>query len=392
MSLVWIGLLGCYRPEAVPACALSCTSDVDCPQGNMCGSDQRCFPAGGQPCDQIDPPTDGPPIDGPCETFGRGLLRLCLAGPFDAEYSPMIDGEVINTDLAASCTHVVKQTGTNAPDLCVKAATTITINVTQTITGVRPLVLVAVDTLTIDTNGSLLSRPPPDMAGKYCPTANDGPDAGATRAGGGAGGSFGGLGGNGGANDGNVLAAATGTVAPSFVRGGCPGGRGGVRGAETRAPAGYGGGAIGLLARGTVAIAGSVDAAGGGGQGGATTAAGGGGGGSGGLIVVDAQNIQFKAIGYLLASGGGGGAGFGSSTGAAGETPGRYLPLGTGGVGTNGAGSGGNGSGIGLNGNAGNKSTTNDTGAGGGGGGAGWIRFYSEGSVIDGTAIYPPRQ
>jgi hypothetical protein len=138
---------------------------------------------------------------------------------------------------------------------------------------------------------------------------------------------------------------------------------------------GYGGGALQLVAAGTVTLkAGSyLNAGGAGGEGGGGSGPGTGGGGSGGSILLEAANLSIA--GTLAANGGGGGGGDSNNYGTDG-TPNATPAAGQPGGGTNVGSTGGNGSAaVTLTGQPG--TTDAGTYAGGGGGGAGRIRLNS---------------
>jgi hypothetical protein len=124
---------------------------------------------------------DGSPIDaGLC--FGVGVLsNLCLAKvPTDA----VTLSAPINTSVAGVCTQVLPQTGspTSAPELCVIAGKTITVQGTVTVLGSQALVLIGAETVTVAASAildasSATSGPGRTGAGANpggCSTANRG--------------------------------------------------------------------------------------------------------------------------------------------------------------------------------------------------------------------------
>ncbi|HTM20818.1 MAG TPA: hypothetical protein VL172_09930, partial [Kofleriaceae bacterium] len=129
---------------------------------------------------------------------------------------------------------------------------------------------------------------------------------------GGGGGGFGAGGGRGAVVDGASGAVRTraglanGDVTLVPLRGGCRGGFGGDP-ASNGGPAGGAGGALQLVAGGTLQVVGYVTARGGGGQGVVGPSGGGGGGGSGGGLLLEATDLTID--GQLTANGGGGGEG-----------------------------------------------------------------------------------
>jgi hypothetical protein len=317
--------------------------------------------------------------------FGTGLVKVCLvAAPTGT--TTFSNAVTINTD-SGPCVSLAS--GGNINNVCVIAATVISVQATVRGTGTRPLVLLATDSINIGALGVIdvgSHRNAADelgagadsdqcIAGTTLPTVN-------LSGGGGAGGSFtsaGGTGGRGGANNNNsgIPGVAGGLAASVGFRGGCPGqdGAGVVKGVR-----GHGGGAVFLIAGNTINLQGSLLATGEGGAGAGANASSGGGGGSGGMIGFDAPAVT--GSGLLLASGGGGGGGAGVFATAAqsGLDPTSVDPASGGTAATNG-GAGGDGSppGLGVSGNAGGAGRDSGTvanlgGGGGGGGGAGSIK------------------
>jgi hypothetical protein len=167
------------------------------------------------------------------------------------------------------------------------------------------------------------------------------------------------------------------------------------------AQAGRGGGAVHVIAKGTITVAASarIHAGGSGGDGltGTQSEGGGGGGGSGGSIGFDAPTLTIETGAVIAANGGGGGAGCearlttGTDThGKDGDTEGMAAAGGQinectdggarGGVGSVGGGSGG----MGV--------TTNSGGGGGGGGGAGFVLAWTSSAPVvpAGSTVTPP--
>jgi hypothetical protein len=182
-------------------------------------------------------------------------------------------------------------------------------------------------------------------------------------------------------------------AAPSkILRGGCPGGKGGIGTGTTRTLGGPGGGAIYLVARGTLTINGAIDASGAGGNGGSSTKAGGGGGGSGGMIVIHAGTIALGANGAVAANGGGGGGGGGVAAGGSdGDDPIGNFPLmvASGGqFAMMGAVRGGDGAAGATPAKEGSDSAGG--GGGGGGGGLGQIRVLKGGTIPAGQVSPTP--
>ena len=288
-----------------------------------------------------------------------------------------LGGGSINTDNSALCSTQTIDFGPGQDPACFIVGEVINVNGGYTITGTRPLVLVA--SMTINVNNVLDGSS--KQAGGTGPAANSASCAPGTNpandmagAGGGAGGSFMTAGGAGGTGDngdtaGGIPATAD-MMPPAKLRGGCAGQKGGN--GNGGGAGGSGGGAIYLVSGNTIALGQNavINVSGAGGSGGGISD-GGGGGGSGGMIALYAMGtLGVNNSTKLVANGGGGGAGGTSSqSGAAGNDP----------VATNYTtpASGGSGSGVnGGNGFAGNTQATggdnggsNDAGGGGGGGG-----------------------
>lgn len=145
--------------------------------------------------------------------------------------------------------------------------------------------------------------------------------------GGAGGGGFQGIGGDGGqgdsndapnSNDGTSDGGTGGAlqIAPSVVRGGCPGASGG-NGSGGSGQGGAGGGAVALASLVSISVGGTIEAGGAGGGAGRQDRGGGGGGGSGGYIALDAPSVTISGGAIVAANGGGGGEG--GATGGSGE-------------------------------------------------------------------------
>lgn len=324
---------------------------------------------------------DAPPPDPADICYGdpAGYVRPCFA---EAPTATLALTMPINTDDGSpDCSTLVKNS-----NACVIAAASIAIpaGITVPVTGSRPLVLVAVQTITIDGILDAASR-----RAKLGPNAN--PVGGCTAPtppaarGGGAGGTLGGKGGNGGAGGGNGGGASD-PVAITMLRGGCDGGEGKTGMNATGGLAGKGGGAVYLIANVIdVNATGRINASGSGGLAGQAGDAGGGGGGSGGFIGLDAPTITND--GQIFANGGGGGEGSGNQTpGDPGDDPTSVESA-----------SGGDGASNGLpggDGGAGDTAAENGTpapqdyGAGGGGGGVGVLKVFR--GTVNGQVSPPP--
>lgn len=214
--------------------------------------------------------------------------------------------------------------------------------------------------------------------------------------GGGGGGAFAGDGGRGGTGDNNgALGGAPGQArgVPTTVRGGCGGGASGLAGQGAVAPAsqntrsqgGGGGGAIHLASRTKVRIPGTLVASGAGGAGAPQgSACGGGGGGSGGYIGLEAPRVEITGSVGAVGGGGGGGAqtsnhGNNGGNGAVGSAVGgAALACGTAG----GAGGATQTAGASVD-------ASDPCGGGGGGGGAGYILIWSKDPSTTGATITP---
>ncbi|NVB81232.1 MAG: hypothetical protein HOV81_22745, partial [Kofleriaceae bacterium] len=108
----------------------------------------------------VDAGFEDAPIDAQ-QCFGTSLATVCLTTlPVD----PFVATGAIDT-AGMACTQVVAQTG--GPELCVIAATQITIDAASTITatGARPLVFVATDTITIAGTLDVSSKRSPARVG-----------------------------------------------------------------------------------------------------------------------------------------------------------------------------------------------------------------------------------
>ena len=268
-------------------------------------------------------------------------------------------------------------------------------NVTLTLTGTRPLVIVAASTFEL--HGHIAAYGDMSNPGVGGLAAASGPGAGgdgakpsASNISGGGGGGHATAGGGGG----KIGAGVAGTAGPAanangaLLIGGSGGGRGGGYAAAlcsdaTRGRGGVGGGAIQVSAIGAILVAstGSVDVGGGGGFGGckgngSDNFRGGGGGGAGGLVFLESvAGVEVQAGAELAAAGGAGGEGGDSNKmgqdGQAGPYPSATA-----------LGGNANAGGAGGNGGAGAGSTTTapgpglgGTSAGGGGGSTGRVFF-----------------
>jgi hypothetical protein len=396
------------------AAEFACTKDEECQGGARAGGrcepdilqcsfpDTSCTPSGRRLGDlsggQSGQCVGGTSPDGGIDTpaapacFGTGLLRICLpATPTDALTIPVLT--LIDTDTSQMCATV-----TSGGNYCVLAGTTITISAKLRANGVRPLVLLATDSITSTTNGLIdvgsHNGASPEAGAGADPAACVAGVTGGTSAGG-AGGSFlgkGGDGGRGGGMNGGGGGGATAAVTVTSVtelRGGCAGQDGDGVG-MAKGQKGHGGGAVFLIAVTKIDLQGGINAVGEGGGPGVTGSAGGGGGGAGGMIGFDAPMIVVNSL--LLASGGGGGEGSGISTlGDPGSDP-TTTAAAPGGKGkSNIGGDGGDGSAntvAATGGTGGPGSMAMGGGGGGGGGGAGLIKAPATATL--GNQLSPP--
>ena len=275
----------------------------------------------------------------------------------------------------AMCTGGVLRAGT-----CLFAANDVIVDDVR-VKGITPLVVIAVDTLTVD--GTLDAS----TAGSSVACAPLPADA----TGGGAGGGYATLGGRGGNGTGAPGSSSLPVRPLSALAGGCAGGS-----VKQGPPGGGAGGAVYLIAGSKLQLTskGAIFANGGGGGGGISMS-GGGGGGSGGLIALDAPEILASVDTLLLADGGGGGGGAGSSAGIAGTTPTSTMPAAGGGPGTGPFGTAGTGGKGGADAAAGSSGTQpanpglGSYGGGGGGGGVGYIVAYVDAIAIGATTSPP---
>lgn len=310
-------------------------------------------------------------------------------------------------------TAIVTQTGSSVEAMVISATDlTIPAGVEMSVTGSRPLIIVAIGSMTVNGRisaiGGLESSGP--GANLLCTTgaghpgvvqtADNGLDGGA----GGGGGAYGSAGGTGGyvsplvpvpvATPGG---AAWGNTTLTPIVGGCSGGTG----AEIdlgMVDAGGGGGGLELVGESVIVTgSGEVTASGGGGSGAMDEAAGGGGGGSGGAILFHAVGLTIA--GAVTANGGAGGEGrrdtaVGTNGGGGNSTRATATTAAIGGSGAAG-GNGGNGGVLlltGGNAEAGQGSTTETAGGGGGGGGVGRIHFDADSLNLVGGVFSPTPQ
>ncbi len=343
----------------------------------------------GQPPGAEAGPQDHPEagmIDAPSNLmcYGTGGLFVgCVTLP---QPMPVMLTGNIDTDTDERCVRTSQPSG---PEVCMISSTGFMVPGAVRVTGGRPLVLLATDSIMIMGNGSIDVSSGKAGTGAGFDSTDCGTAMGATQfnsfGGGGAGGSFktqGGAGGKGADGFAHGATAANDDV-PAFVRGGCVGSAG--AGTTGGAP-GDGGGALYLLAANTVQVDGMLIANGAGGSG-ATVNGGGGGAGSGGLIGIMATTIKGGSNGRMFANGGGGGGGGSGLGGMSGADGAQTLSTqATGGAGGANAGTGGGG---GVNTTVPAPGQDNQAGGGGGGGGTGTIYFNGAASMFVGETSPP---
>lgn len=149
-------LASCYRPNGEVSCGLTCDpmlGDSDCPSELACNADGRCSIAGaactGDSGVDTDASPDAPmPPDVPANALCLGTppMNICF-NPGDEPTVPITLGD-FNT--STMCTRNELHDG---QDVCILAGTTISVGARRRISGGRPLVLVATQTLTIEPAG-----------------------------------------------------------------------------------------------------------------------------------------------------------------------------------------------------------------------------------------------
>jgi hypothetical protein len=347
---------------------------------------------------------------------GGGSDQSCFAGSSDFAFciaTPTQPITLATSGMSFDTGAAGKQDGctlgtyvmVGSAEACVIAGTTVTIAAQTSFVAVDAYPLVIAATGDVDIAGLLdVSTPSGGQHGagfNATECSDTGIDGGSYKFGasGGAGGSFstpGGAGGNGAEDDRGVAQPA---VSATRLRGGCRGGTGGSGNGTPPAPggnAGYGGGAVLVVAYGGIAVSGAIDASGERGYPGQTQGgggAGGSGGASGGMIVLAATS--YDITGALVANGGGGGGG-GGENGDEGE-PGMGgiasiaspSQAASGGSGAGEGGAGGTGAAGSAAAMAGVSSTANG-GGGGGGGGDGVIGYLGGTFPPPASNVSPP--
>ena len=244
---------------------------------------------------------------------------------------------------------------------------------TLSIVGVRPAIIVSMKDILV------LGAIEVSAGAQPCTGAGVGANgSGAVYKSGGGGGGFASAGGAGGSVTSGAAGGAAGAInLGTQLRGGCPGGLGG--GSSARASSG--GGALQLVARQTITIAGIINSPGRGGEGGGF-GNGGNGGGSGGELLLEAQQVVASSGGLTCNGGGGGEAGTGNA-GQAGQLTATPARGGTDGFA---GGAGGDGAALGIAADAG-EGASFVAGGGGGGGGVGRIRINVSNSCNIGPQV-----
>jgi hypothetical protein len=323
-------------------------------------------------------------VDNDATCVGTGATAVCFPAPTAAA---TISGTFDTANTNSMCASAAPLSGwTGGPDSCFVVATNVTINAT-TVTGPRPLVVIASGTITVagdvDASSHIGGTSGPGASTQTCTASVRLPVNSTAGAGGGAGGTFRTKGGDGG--DGNNASASNGIAAaveaaPTVLRAGCrgdDGGKGNSGGGNNAGLGGLGGGAIYLAAVGTITINNNVLIhANGAGADAQTTPnfgfqAGGGGGGSGGMIKLFAPTLIVSGA-RLMANGGGGSSGGDNDTAGDDGTDPALNNVTNSGVGGNtigDGGSGGNGFGGAAAATNGADAGSNNAGGGGGGGG-----------------------
>jgi hypothetical protein len=382
-QLAWVLLLvpACFHPNYDYT---KCGPNGECPSGLTCNAQQIC--------DKIDSANDAsvgvpPGIDAPggidggsgMACYGPSGWQVCFAS---APTGSIILPSTINTDGGSPCLGM-QPMGWTAPQpaACFIVGDAITVPSGGTkVNGAKPLVLVARSSITIAGvldvarhKGVTVTMPTDCFNFSQTPDAPDISVGGS----GGAGGSFMTRAGNGGLGDGGTqqgLANPADAVAPTHLRGGCPGQEGGASSFGDIGTPGAGGGSVYLVSGGDIALQSAINASGAGGGGGRNRA-GGSGGGSGGMIVLYSATLTPSLTPVLMANGGGGGAGSpGSIKAPDGSDPSVTSPLTPAAGGATSSGQGGQGysaTGSALDGAVG---ASIGGGGGGGGGAAGYIR------------------
>lgn len=354
----------------------------------------------------VDGDAEDAPVDGP--TLSLQYLPASEAYPGTTSWTVSANTALSTTTLAASPALPAGVTFASTAQLDASAtevavlrvdAVTIADGVTLTVTGSRPLVIMAgrdVEVAGLIEAGARLGAPGPNGQPNRSGYggAQSGHAAGVSDTGGGGAGhaTDGARGGSCNGSVGGTQGAAHAEAPPRILHGGSGGGDGSTRtGSPCFTPlGGGGGGAIFVVSWTQISVTGGINAGGAGGQGGlganlgacAGDGSSGGGGGSGGQIALQAPAIVGDGAGVALAAnGGGGGAGgaySGGGTGANGSLSTNATTGGTVAEPGTGASAGGVGGALG---NQPTSPAAATTGAGGGGGAAGRITVWHGGTI-----------
>jgi hypothetical protein len=359
----------------------------------------------------LDAPATDAPVDAPVES---GPVRpdagvVFVPSHIQPVYSLTAGAVVVNSaSFVDTKNRTIALNGASpvvSPDIvfsdgvAVWSVDSLTTNARLTITGDRPLVIVALHDVVINFTVSAFGTGATPGPGGAAPGVGAGKGGNGTKTGNDASGGGGAGHGTPGNAGGDKAAVTGGVLGPltngngALLIGGSGGGNGGGYAAGVcggRGRGGAGGGALQISAVGSIVINsnGGIDVGGGGGGGGCKDNggdkySGGGGGGAGGLVYLESvAGITVTIGGTIEASGGGGGEGGDSNSFGNDGDDGPY-PIGTaaGGFGTNGGngGSGGNVSGSAL---PQRGSDGADTG-GGGGGATGRVFLRTRGATLD---------
>jgi hypothetical protein len=363
----------------------------------MCGADGLCAvdPARG------DGGTDSRPIDASFIDIdsGDGSLIFDIAHVsasdeatlgLDTDYTIAVATTINTTTLTANPSlpagvGFVAVTSPGGPSVAMLDADMFAVNATLTVTGSRPLIVVA---RTIQVAGAIDAGAKADVPGAGGAGPGSGTGAGQPgqemntyEDGGGGGGGFGAAGGVGGTAltaTGGTAGGAYGNAQLSVLQGGSGGGAGRGGAAAACRPGGAGGGAIQLSAF-SISITGAINAGGGGGAGGGSSGTCAGnyssaaGGGSGGAIYL--QTDMLLGGGSVAANGGGGGEGGDHIAGLSGTVgaDATSMSVALGGAGATDSGDGGNGGTGAVGADTGKSPVASANNGGGGGGGPGRI-------------------
>src|SRR5262245_31497196 len=138
--LRWAGiscaLAACYNPQAPQECTVSCTTPGatgECPNGQTCGSDLRCFSTA--PC--AAPVVDAGPDDGNHQACpGHWLFKSCL--PSNATTLTLVGS--VDTTNDSRCVDTPQTFG---PNVCMMFGAGDVMVPNLNLAGTRPLVIVA---------------------------------------------------------------------------------------------------------------------------------------------------------------------------------------------------------------------------------------------------------